>query len=100
MKRLKLEYHSAGLALLLFSIANIAAAATGTGSLIGVARGPGGVGLPGATINVRSADAVETASVVTGESGAFRIDNLEPGTYTVEGEIHGFHPTSASAVAV
>jgi iron complex outermembrane receptor protein len=99
MTRLNLRRFSAALALLLFATTATTLAA-GTGSLVGIVRGPGGVGLPGATITVRSADDISTASVVTGESGAFRIDNLEPGTYTVEGEIHGFHPTSASAVAV
>jgi iron complex outermembrane receptor protein len=38
--------------------------------------------------------------VVTGEQGNFRVDDVEPGTYSIEGELHGFHPASASNVSV
>jgi len=78
----------------------IASAASAAGSLVGVVSGPGGVGLPGATVTVTSVEGASETSVVTGESGAFRIDGLEPGNYTIEGELHGFHPTAAEAVSV
>lgn len=100
MKRLNLERNPAGIALLLFFMINTTATAAKAGSLVGVVRGPGGAGLPGARITAHSSDDQSTVSAVSGESGAFRIDDLEPGTYTVEGEIHGFHPTSAAAVVV
>ena len=77
-----------------------AVATTNAGSLVGVVSGPGGVGLPGAMVTATSAEGAPEISVVTGESGAFRIEGLEPGTYTVEGELHGFYPTSAEAVSV
>jgi iron complex outermembrane receptor protein len=100
MKRLNPARFSAALVLLLLSIMSAAAASAETGSLVGVVRGPGGVGLPGATITALSAENIAAAAVVSGESGAFRIDNLEPGSYTVEGQIYGFHPASAAAVSV
>jgi len=100
MIRLNLERWPAALVLLLLSILCTAAAGAETGSLVGVVRGPGGVGLPGATVTAHPADDHSATSVVSGESGAFRIDDLEPGTYTVGGAIHGFHPTSAEGVTV
>ncbi len=92
MIRLNLERFRQPLCCFYFPTLCSAAAGAETGSLVGVVRGPGGVGLPGATVTAHPADDHSATSVVSGESGAFRIDDLEPGTYTVEGEIHGFHP--------
>ncbi len=100
MKRLNLGRFSAALALLFLIFADSAAGGANTGTLVGFVRGPGGIGLPGATVTIRPADDRSAVSVITGESGAFRIDNLEAGSYLVEGEIHGFHPASASAIRV
>jgi iron complex outermembrane receptor protein len=100
MKRLSPARFSAACVLLLFSIMSAAAAGAETGSLVGVVRGPGGVGLPGARVTANSAGETPTASVITGEHGAFRIDGLDPGTYSVDGEIRGFHPTSAPRVTI
>ena len=100
MKRLNPARFSAACVLLLFSIMSAAAAGAETGSLVGVVRGPGGVGLPGARVTARTADDQPAVSVVSGESGAFRINDLEPGAYSIEGELHGFHPATAAAVAV
>ncbi|MBD3851535.1 MAG: TonB-dependent receptor, partial [Acidobacteria bacterium] len=100
MKRLNLARFSAAFVLLTLSIASTVAAGAESGSLVGVVRGPGGVGLPGVRVTANSAGETPTASVVTGDHGAFRIDDLEPGTYSVEGEIRGFHPTSAPGVTI
>jgi len=101
MNRLNLGRFSTAFGLfILYCCASTVQAADVTGALVGFVRGPGGVGLPGATVTARGADDQIQVSVVTGENGAFRIDDLDPGTYTVQGEIHGFHPTSAAAVVV
>ncbi len=100
MKRLILLRVPAALLLLLLAPPRFSTAAAASGELAGVVRGPGGAGLPGATVTARSADDRPVASVITGDHGAFRIRDLEPGTYTVEGASHGFHPTAAGSVEV
>ncbi len=98
--RLNLARFSAVFVLLFLSIMSATPASAENGSLVGVVRGPGGVGLPGAKVTARMADDQPAASVVTSESGAFRFTDLEPGDYSIEGELHGFHPATAAAVAV
>ncbi len=100
MKRLILLRVPAALVLLLLSIPGPSTAGTTSGELAGVVRGPGGVGLPGATVTARAADERPVASVITGDHGTFRMEGLEPGTYSVEGTSHGFHPTAAGSVVV
>ena len=100
MKRLNLGQFSAAIALLFLFLSSPAAEGANTGTLVGFVRGPGGVGLPGATVTIGLTEGQPMPSVITGESGAFRIDNLEAGNYLVKGEIHGFHPAAASAVRV
>jgi hypothetical protein len=85
---------------LLILFAAPAPARAASGAIIGTVRGPGGVGLPGATVSVISNQNKASKSVVTGESGAFRIDDLEPGTYTVEGTLYGFYPATEPAFAL
>jgi iron complex outermembrane receptor protein len=70
------------------------------GAVVGVVRGPGGVGLPGATVTLSAEREDRTTTVVTGEHGNFRIDDLEIGSYSIEGELHGFHSASATLVTV
>ena len=90
MKTLDLGRLASAFALfVLLSCASAARAADSFGTLVGFVRGPGGVGMPGATVTARGADDRAKVSVVTGDNGAFRIDHLEPGTYTVDGEIQG-----------
>jgi len=100
MKRLILLHVPAALVLLLTAIASPSTAGTTSGELAGVVRGPGGVGLPGATVTARAADERPVAAVITGDHGTFRMEGLEPGTYSVEGTSHGFHPTAAGSVVV
>ncbi|HSN57397.1 MAG TPA: TonB-dependent receptor, partial [Candidatus Sulfomarinibacteraceae bacterium] len=90
----------AALVLLILWTTGAAAADLETGSLTGVVRGPGGVGMPGARVTAVSETTAASVSVVTADNGAFKIEPLEPGRYTVEGASHGFHPTSATSVVV
>jgi iron complex outermembrane receptor protein len=70
------------------------------GSVVGRVRGPAGVGLPGAIVTFSSAERETMASVVTGDDGAFRVDGLDSGTYTVDARMQGFHSTSAADIVV
>ncbi|MFV2072634.1 MAG: TonB-dependent receptor [Thermoanaerobaculales bacterium] len=90
----------AAVALLLQMVFAAGTARAAAGTIVGMVRGPGGVGLPGATVFVSSNEGEASWSVVTGESGGFRVEGLEPGTYSVGGELHGFHSASIPSVAV
>jgi hypothetical protein len=48
------------------------------------------LGLPGATVTVTSQSTGFTRTVVTAETGAYAVPNLEPGIYTVLIELAGF----------
>ncbi len=100
MNQLNTGRFSAAFALFTLCCSISTAQVAHTGDLVGFVRGPGGVGLPGATVTARAAAGQPGVAAVTGESGTFRFDHLEPGTYTVKGEIHGFHPTSAAGVVI
>ena len=100
MKRKRTVRHGVVAGLLLFTASAASNAIAAGGVLVGVVRGPGGVGLPGATVTLSSEHVEKITSVVTGEHGNFRVDDVEPGTYAIEGELNGFHPTSTSSVSI
>lgn len=70
------------------------------GSIVGTVSGPGGVGLPGATVTATAGTSPSVVSVVTGDGGEFRISGLVPGSYTIEAQLTGFHATSAQGILV
>jgi carboxypeptidase family protein len=57
-----------------------------------------GAAIPGATVTATGQTGTRTAT--TNESGIFRIENLEPGTYTVRVEQTGFRAAVANNVTV
>jgi hypothetical protein len=60
------------------------------GSISGRVLDESGLSLPGATITVTNQNTGFTRSVVTAETGAYTVANLEPGTYTLVAEMPGF----------
>src|SRR4051794_2827284 len=61
------------------------------GTLAGVVRDTTGAVLPGVTVEAASPALIEkTRSVVTDGSGAYKIVDLRPGTYTVTFTLTGF----------
>ncbi|HEY3579127.1 MAG TPA: TonB-dependent receptor, partial [Pyrinomonadaceae bacterium] len=68
------------------------------GTIGGVVTDPAGAAIPGAKITVTGPQVERTATA--NESGIFRIDNLEPGTYTVRVEQTGFKAAVANNVTV
>lgn len=86
--------------LLLLGVSTASSGFAGSGAVVGVVRGPGGVGLPGAQVTLSPKGDDGVTSVVTGEHGNFRLDDLEPGIYSLEGSLHGFHAASAPDVSV
>lgn len=68
------------------------------GQIGGTITDAAGAALPGATVTVTGRTGTRTAT--TNESGIFRVDNLDPGTYTVKVEQTGFRGAVANNVTV
>jgi hypothetical protein len=66
------------------------AAAQQRGSIAGKVLDAGGLPLPGATVTITEQNTGFTRTVVTAETGAYSIPNLEPGVYAVTAEMSGF----------
>jgi carboxypeptidase family protein len=67
------------------------AAAYAQASITGVVRDTSGAVLPGVTVEASSPALIEKVrSAVTDGSGQFRVENLQPGTYTVVFTLPGF----------
>ncbi len=66
------------------------AAAQQRGSIAGRIVDAGGLPLPGATVTVTEQNTGFTRTVVTAETGAYSVPNLEPGLYTITVEMSGF----------
>jgi hypothetical protein len=60
------------------------------GSIAGKVLDAGGLPLPGASVTVTEQNTGFNRTVVTAETGAYSVPNLEPGLYTVTVEMSGF----------
>ncbi len=76
------------------------AAQTGTGSLRGQVTDPSGAVVTNATVSIVNAEGQTLRSVSTNKSGAFEIDNLAPGSYTVTADAKGFSTFAETNVVV
>jgi hypothetical protein len=74
-------------------------AAHAQSSFTGVVKDTSGAVLPGVTIEAASPVLIEkTRTVVTDESGAYRLVDLRPGTYTLTFSLEGFSTVKREAV--
>ena len=83
-----------GCVLVLSSVAS----AQQRGSITGKVLDPEGLALPGATVTVTEQRSGFTRTVVTAETGAYSVPNLEPGVYTVTIEMQGFAATKQADI--
>ena len=86
----------------LLAIATIrpAIAQTSKGIIAGIVRDKTGAVISGASVTVTSQETSETRSVVADERGAFRIDAVNPGHYTVSVHASGFETSNTHDVNV
>ncbi len=85
--------HAARLVLLstcVFLVAISPALAQQRGSISGKVIDPAGLALPGATVTVTEQNTGFGRTVVTADTGAYSVPNLEPGVYTLTVEMPGF----------
>src|SRR5262245_48289623 len=84
-----------------FSFSAAPAFAQQTGTLSGVVRDAQGGVLPGVTVNVASPALIGGArTAVTGETGAYQLPTLPPGTYDVTYELTGFTSLKREGILV
>ncbi len=69
---------------------NIAHAQTSKGIISGVVRDPSGASVPNVSITVKNEATGETRQVSSSSDGAYRIDAVDPGLYTVLAASPGF----------
>lgn len=68
------------------------AAAQQRGSISGAISDADGLVLPGVTVTVTEQGTGFSRTVITAETGAYTIPNLDPGVYTMTAELPGFAP--------
>src|SRR5579872_3005174 len=75
------------------------ATARAQSAFAGVVKDTTGAVLPGVTVEASSPVLIEKVrSVTTDANGAYRIENLRPGTYTITFSLPGFSPTKREGV--
>lgn len=84
----------------LFPLLVAAPAAAQQGELAGTVRSADGAALESVRVEVVDADGGSTAAVTTGTSGAFRVEELPAGSYTVVFELPGWETVRRRGVDV
>jgi hypothetical protein len=78
----------------------ITASAQGTGTLTGTVVDGTGSAVPGATVTATEGETAAVRTVVSNESGLFRVAALNPGRYTLKVELAGFKPVTVEAISL
>ncbi len=81
-------------------LAGVAHAQTSKGILAGIVRDPSGAAVSGATITVTNQATGEKRTVTSAADGAYRIEALSPGAYSVLSNAAGFTTTNTQNVPV
>jgi outer membrane receptor protein involved in Fe transport len=79
------------LSALALALAFCAAAQTPSATVVGRATDPAGAVVPGVTIKVTNVDRNVSQSGLSNDSGDFTVPYLNPGRYTLEAKVNGFH---------
>jgi outer membrane receptor protein involved in Fe transport len=88
------------IAFVLLAIRPAARAQVASATLLGEVRDESGALAPAATITVRNNGTAFTRTGTTGSQGAYRIDELLPGSYTITAEKSGFRTIEAKDVTL
>src|ERR1700759_5691502 len=75
-------------------------AQTSKGVLAGVARDTTGAAIPGVDVTVTNQDTGAKRTVKSGSDGAYRVDSLLPGNYSIAAAGSGFATTNVKNVPV
>jgi hypothetical protein len=88
----------AAVILVAWPLASIAAAQVTTATIVGTITDSSGGALPGTLVTARNVDTGLTRSVPAGEGGAYRIEFLPIGNYSVEATLDGFKTAHRSGI--
>jgi hypothetical protein len=83
-----------------FPLASTAAAQVTSATLVGTVNDPSGAALPGVSVTARNADTGFTRTVTTNETGAYRLEFLPIGSYSVEAALSGFKSEVRSGIVL
>jgi hypothetical protein len=86
--------------LMLLVLGQAAMAQTSKGFIVGNAADPNGAGIAGAAVKITNKETGVTRETVTQSDGSFRLDAVDPGTYTVEVSQTGFKTSRREEVVV
>ena len=86
--------------LLAFSVASTAHAQITSATIVGTVADSSGAALPGATVTARNVDTGFTRTVPANEDGAYRLEFLPIGRYTVEFTLSGFKTSTRSGIVL
>ena len=87
-------------AVAMLPLASTASAQVTTATIVGTVLDSSGGTLPGVTVTARNVDTGFTHSVPSSEIGAFRLEFLPIGPYTVEATLQGFKTGSRSGIVL
>lgn len=76
------------------------AQSTVTGGINGTVTDPQGSAVPNAPITVTNLGTNSSVTVTSDSNGAYRVTNLQPGTYKIETTVSGFAPALADNIIV
>lgn len=85
---------------LLILLCAIVSGQTVTSSLVGVLTDPAEAVVPGADVELANAATGAVSRVKSNETGVFRFNNVQPGTYSLSVRVQGFKSYSAKDLAI
>lgn len=85
---------------LILGIGQVIAQSTVAGGINGRITDPQGAIVPNAAVTVTNTGTNQSVTVTATDDGAYRVSNLQPGTYRVEAAVSGFATTTANNIVV
>ncbi|HWT04107.1 MAG TPA: carboxypeptidase regulatory-like domain-containing protein [Pyrinomonadaceae bacterium] len=86
--------------LLVFALSQLALGQTSKGFVVGTVVDPNGAAIAGATVKITNTETGVSRDTVSQDDGSFRLDAVDPGTYSVEISATGFKSSTRPNLVV